>query len=181
MKLAVGCGHENWGDVRLDYRFKYVISNTPNVIADATFLSFRPLSFTQVRASHVIEHLVDPETALRGLADVCREKLIIRFPVSSDPIKGAIKALLAGDILTTVLDTLARLRREHKWEISPQWVTRTLNQMGFAVKITTRPHEFFPVRIIPYELRALLNSIIRLLPWGRWAYSHEFIIESWRN
>jgi len=58
MKLNVGCGIDEWGDVRLDVAKEFLgLQTCANIIGDAQNLPFQDSIFSEVRSSHVIEHL----------------------------------------------------------------------------------------------------------------------------
>ncbi len=57
--LNVGCGHDPWGDIRVDVD-DY---GRPDVIAEASSLPFRNKVFSEVRCFHVFEHVKDPQRA----------------------------------------------------------------------------------------------------------------------
>jgi len=87
MKVNVGCGHDPWGNVRLDIS-KTVPrwlgkKATANLIADARFLPFRNKCFEELRSYHVLEHIEDWEKALSECRRVS-SKLNVRVPVVSN-------------------------------------------------------------------------------------------------
>jgi ubiquinone/menaquinone biosynthesis C-methylase UbiE len=82
--LDVGCSFSNSGDVNVDIEK----NSFADVICDAQFLPFRDNSFRIVRASHVIEHVDDPEQMLDELVRVSSKKVFIRCPHRFSPNAG---------------------------------------------------------------------------------------------
>src|SRR5437667_8799773 len=64
--LDVGCGPDEWGDVRLDIdlRTQTGVKSQLNVMADAHYLPFIDKAFYYVRCWHVLEHIAFPALAV---------------------------------------------------------------------------------------------------------------------
>ena len=67
--LNVGCGGDEWGDVRVDlaYRTQTDVPSRLNLRADAHHLPFRDRAFEVTKCWHILEHLKDPHLALREI------------------------------------------------------------------------------------------------------------------
>jgi len=145
MKLNIGCGHDLWGDVRLDVAFKFLYWNLrPNFIGDAQNLPFRDLSFSEVKASHVIEHLPLWRQALSEWSRVCNKLLIVKFPVDDGFKRPVILGCLNLD-RTAIRDAImSRKLRSHYWIIDPAAVRDLLKSQRFDVKIITNRRPIFP-------------------------------------
>lgn len=121
MELNVGCGNDNWGDLRLDVSLRNQLGdkNNPNIIASAQALPFRNNSFDKVRCYHVLEHLPDPWIAIREIRRVSRTATL-RFPVD-DGFKRhlvfSISRLNWKDIHSAYM---TRKLRAHLWIIRPK-------------------------------------------------------------
>lgn len=136
MKLNVGCGKDKWGDIRLDIGRKYKGEDiTPNFIGDAQNLPFRDRTFSEVKASHILEELPDWKKALTEWTRVCGHILVIKFPIDDGfkiPIIHAILSLNPKEFKATIK---CRKQKCHWWVINPDIVSRFLEQKGFNVII----------------------------------------------
>ena len=87
LKLNVGCGTDNYGDVRIDIIYKHPKKTTykkemaVNVIADANYLPLRNEVFYESRCFHVLEHISDPKKSLLELKRVTKNFINIKVPV----------------------------------------------------------------------------------------------------
>lgn len=79
--LNLGCGPDNWGDVRVDigYYTQTGVRTRLNVRADAHHLPFRDGVFDFGRCWHMLEHVKNPHAVVREIRRVCR-KAELRFP-----------------------------------------------------------------------------------------------------
>ena len=100
MKLDVGCGSKNLGDVNCDlhikdagHRFKGECI-TPKkiknfVLCDCQYLPFKSGFFKEVICSHVIEHVKNPYLLLDELMRVCKDNGFVRLSLPHRFSKGA--------------------------------------------------------------------------------------------
>lgn len=145
MKLNIGCGLDLWGDVRLDVAFKFLNCNLrPDFIGDAQNLPFRDSSFSEVKASHVLEHLPLWRQALSEWSRVCSKLLIIRFPVDDGFKRPVILGFLNLDHTGIREAIMCRRLRSHRWIIDPPVVASFLKNHGFDVKIIMNRQPIFP-------------------------------------
>jgi hypothetical protein len=148
--LNVGCGQDDWGEVRVDvsYATQTGIKSRLNVRADARFLPFRDASFSFSRCWHVIEHIDHPQLVLLELRRTS-EKFDVRFPVD----EGYYMQLLIGvlnqryDAFINAYRTLKR--RAHLWRVSPDFVGKVLGDQAQAT-ISDRYLEYPVPRLLMY-------------------------------
>ena len=74
--LDVGCGVRRMGNVNVDLDK----SVKPDVVCDAAFLPFKCSVFSVVLANHVLEHLIDPASALHEWRRVSKHLVVIWVP-----------------------------------------------------------------------------------------------------
>jgi len=125
--LNVGCGPDDWGDVRVDVDFKTQTGATSklNVRADAHYLPFRDSVFSFGRCWHVLEHVENPAQALLELRRTC-ESFDVRFPVDEGYYKQMIIGALSLDVGMFLGAYRTMKGRFHRWRISPSFVRRSL-------------------------------------------------------
>ena len=118
--LNLGCGPDEWGDVRVDVDFATQIGERSklNVRADAHVLPFRDKAFGNCRCWHVLEHVRNP---IQVLNEIRRVSLSadVRFPVDE-----GYKMLMMIGILNLEWAAfkgayLTFRRRAHRWVIKP--------------------------------------------------------------
>jgi len=93
--LNVGCGNTAYGDVNLDINPK----NVPHFIqGDATDIPYPDKYFGALFASHILEHLEDPDQALREWNRVA-DKVFVLVPPIYNPfcLDGDHKWIFIGD------------------------------------------------------------------------------------
>ncbi len=80
--LNLGCGPDDWGDIRVDFDFatQTGVPSKLNLRADAHALPFRDKAFASCRCWHVLEHVDDPKQVVREIRRVSRSA-DIRCPV----------------------------------------------------------------------------------------------------
>ena len=66
--LNLGCGEQDFGDVRLDF----AVTSATNLIADAQHLPFRDAVFSDAYERNLLEHLPDPAQHLRDVKRVMK-------------------------------------------------------------------------------------------------------------
>jgi hypothetical protein len=118
--LNIGCGPDDWGDVRLDLAFETQtgLSSRLNVRADAQALPFREEAFLSCRCWHVLEHVDNPFQVVREILRVS-SSADVRFPVDDGYKKHLLIYLINLD-LTGFLNAFRTLRRRaHIWIINP--------------------------------------------------------------
>ena len=157
MKLNVGCGSDEWGDIRLDVSKNHWMTpgkSSANIIADARYLPFQDKCFAETRVHEVLEHIHEWRNALHECCRVSR-KLSITFPVNSYMPKQYVYWFLA--IVTrpkrllkfvnpVYLKYVSRLRQrtiEHRWQFDGNVLVSLLKERGFHnVKVETTGHYF---------------------------------------
>ncbi len=117
--LNLGCGPDEWGDVRVDKAFKTQtgVPSRANVIADAHYLPFRADSFNDCRCFHLIEHCKKPAdvvSEIRRVSDNCT----LRFPMG-DITRNTIINFLNLDMGGLKHDFLTKRYHAHLWSIQP--------------------------------------------------------------
>ena len=150
MRLNIGCGADPWGDVRLDKNKKYFgVQSRLNIVADATCLPFRDEVFKEVRAYHVLEHLLDWKSALKEWMRVASSKIDVKIPTETYIGIGIRLFLLELSNLvfltTRSIESIdfPKKRMEHVWAIKPQSVIKTLVDDGYMIQFTIEKFPFF--------------------------------------
>ncbi|HZY94826.1 MAG TPA: methyltransferase domain-containing protein [Candidatus Bathyarchaeia archaeon] len=118
--LNLGCGPDDWGDVRVDVDFATQIG-TPsklNVRADAHALPFRDKTFGTCRCWHVLEHVKNPIDVLNEIRRVSLSA-DVRFPVDEGYKMLMMIGILNLEWITFKMAYLTFRRRVHKWIIKP--------------------------------------------------------------
>ncbi len=125
--LNVGCGPDDWGDVRVDVDFKTQTGATSklNVRADAHRLPFRNGVFSLGRCWHVLEHVENPAEALLELRRTGKS-FDVRFPIDEGYYKQMIIGALSLDVGMFLGAYRTMKGRFHRWRISPSFVERSL-------------------------------------------------------
>lgn len=125
--LNVGCGPDDWGDVRVDVVFKTQLGATSkfNVRADAHRLPFRNGVFSLGRCWYVLEHVENPAEALLELRRTGKS-FDVRFPIDEGYYKQMIIGALSLDVGMFLGAYRAMKGRFHRWRISPSFVERSL-------------------------------------------------------
>ena len=118
--LNVGCGPEEWGDVRVDIDFATQTGRASklNVRADAQALPFRDKAFTNCRCWHVLEHVENPRLALNEIRRVSLSA-DLRFPVDEGYKIHMLASAVSFDWAEFKNAYLTFRRRAHKWIIKP--------------------------------------------------------------
>ena len=100
MKLNVGCGSKNFGDINCDlyvkdagHRFKGECINPKKinnfVLCDVQYLPFKTGFFEEVICSHVIEHVKNPYLLVDEIMRVCKDNGLVRLSLPHRFSKGA--------------------------------------------------------------------------------------------
>lgn len=157
MKLNVGCGADEWGDVRLDVARNHWMTlgkSSANIVGDARYLPFQDKCFTDTRVHEVLEHIKEWRKALHECCRVSK-KLSITFPMISYMPKQYVIWILAT--LTRPMSLLKfvdpaiqkrvlRLRertREHRWQFDVNVLVFLLKEKGFHnINVETTGHFF---------------------------------------
>jgi hypothetical protein len=151
--LNLGCGPDDWGDIRVDVDFRTqtgVVSKL-NVMADAQFLPFVDQAFSHVRCWHVLEHLPYPRLAIKEIIRVGTSGSI-RFPVDDGFKRELLRNFLAMSspklwktaIGGMKLAAQTRKRRLHLWVIKPVCTSARTNSFDlFPFLLTGRKSKFF--------------------------------------
>lgn len=148
MKLNIGCGSDEWGDVRLDVNFGYrgkESRNRPNLIGDGQNLPFKDNIFLEVKASHVLEEVPFWRQALGEWMRVCQRRLYIAVPIG-DGFKRALIVGLSNLNRSDVSDAIkCRKFHSHYWIINPQIIAKILKANGFHVKTIVGKRSLFNI------------------------------------
>jgi len=125
--LNVGCGQDDWGEVRVDvdYETQTHVESKLNVRADAHHLPFRDSAFSFGRCWHVLEHLDNPTQVLFELWRTC-EKFDVRFPVDDGYYMQMIIGILNLDFQMFRRAFSTMRGHFHIWRIGPAFVERSL-------------------------------------------------------
>jgi len=166
--LNVGCGKDQWGDVRLDIKREF----SPTVIADAQNLPFREKSFKVTKAMNVLEHLNEPSRAIKQLIDITGEKLIMSFPTEWDVIPHIMSSFISLNWRVIPYYTRYRTLRWHKWIIKREVVVKFLTERGW--RCTTKKGRYHVFNILgSRRLPSRIRSWIRFSPLVTDAYIIE--------
>ncbi len=151
--LNVGCGPDEWGDVRLDvdFRTQTGVKSQLNIMADAHYLPFIDKAFNYVRCWHVLEHIAFPSLAISEIRRV-GDSANIRFPVDDGFKRELFRNLLAlssyGQWRVALQGIRLAIRtRElgaHLWIIRPVGVEAHVNSYDlFPFLVSGRKARFF--------------------------------------
>jgi hypothetical protein len=185
MTLNVGCGQDNWGEVRVDvdYETQTHFESKLNVRADAHHLPFRDKAFTFGRCWHVLEHLENPSQVLFELWRTC-ERLDIRFPVDEGYYMQMIIGCLNLDI-QMFLGAYRTLRgRFHLWRIGPSFLERSLkDQTGCSLSSATVSERFIgypsPRLLLSGRKSRLFKPLFRT-PIRKYYYEWKVEVQAWQ-
>jgi len=137
--LNVGSGLDTWGDVRLDFAKKYLhTSFTPTILADAHNLPFRDKRFKITKASHLLEHLINPLKSLDEMVRVTREKIILKFPAENDVLPYFLCNIFPPKFTALMDAYLTQKRRLHLWIINPKIIHDYLKSKGWECQCQTK-------------------------------------------
>ncbi len=122
LNVNIGCGPDNWGDVRVDvgYSTQIGVPSVLNLRADAHYLPFRDRAFDYARCWHVLEHLANPHQALREIRRVARTGEL-RFPLGDGYKRYVLVGLLDMSLKEVRYAYKTRVRHAHLWIIYP-WI-----------------------------------------------------------
>ncbi len=124
MSLNVGAGKSRYGDIRID------LVGHPDIIADAHYLPLRANLFSEVEFSHVLEHLNNPNRALKEALRV-GSRVHARFPYKWDSIPFTMSVFTSFDPHGILLSLNGMIRHfltqlrilddplHHRWLIQP--------------------------------------------------------------
>ena len=172
MSLNIGCGADAWGDVRVDKDKKYCGSRSSlNLVGDAEHLPFRDKVFEEVRAYHVLEHLLDWKKALKEWTRVS-PKIDIKIPKEPYMSNGIHTFLLELTNLVFLTNRSLKAlnfpekRLEHKWAVTPQSVINILEAEGYTIRL----------KLNKFPLFKPLERIKKLKPFlPRTAFEYEIV------
>ncbi len=118
--LNLGCGNDEWGDIRVDLDFatQTGIYSKLNVRADAHALPFRDKAFAACRCWHVLEHVRNPIQALHEIRRVSLSA-DVRFPVDEGYKKHILISAINLEWPAFKNAYLTFRRRIHRWVIKP--------------------------------------------------------------
>jgi len=154
MNLNVGCGFDDWGDIRLNVsKYYHKLKVQLNIMADAQNIPFRDKVFQKTRAFHILEHLPNWRKAVDEWCRVTLDEIELEIPIehsfSSRQMYSLINYIL--NILFAFLSfepyainsilSLPKRRKEHLWKIDPYRLLYELRKQGFnaTIKIIERP------------------------------------------
>lgn len=143
MKLNIGCGADEWGDVRLDvtrapaYHHRSGGPPTVNIIADAQHLPFKEDSFDELRIHEVLEHLPNWRRAVSECIRVT-EKISITVPIQSYLPKHYLTSIYAPTINNfKLILNLPKRTKEHLWQFNIKILTTYLHNCGLNIEKVT--------------------------------------------
>jgi SAM-dependent methyltransferase len=118
MNLNIGCGSDDYGDVRLDidYHTQTGIVSKLNIRADAHYLPFKDKSFEYVKCWHCIEHTAKPMQVIREIERVSYH-YSIRFPSDNGYTKRLFVTLVNLRFTDFILTYKTMKGRFHRWAI----------------------------------------------------------------
>lgn len=140
----MGCGSDPWGDVRVDVAFSFITAHfKPTVLADAHYLPFKDGSFEVVKASHLLEHLINPLRALDETLRVAKKKIFLKFPTELDVLPWFVSNIFPPSFSTLRLACQTRKNRLHLWVIKPEAIIRYLKNKGWECNCAKNTFSFF--------------------------------------
>jgi ubiquinone/menaquinone biosynthesis C-methylase UbiE len=118
--LNLGCGQEDWGDIRVDFdsATQTGLSSKLNVRADAHALPFRDKAFARSRCWHVPEHVQNPTHVLDQIRRVSLST-DVRSPVDEGYKMQMLIGLVSLEWAIFKNGYLTFRRRAQRWIIKP--------------------------------------------------------------
>lgn len=118
--LNLGCGQDDWGDIRVDLDFatQTGVPSNLNLRADAHALPFRDKAFARCRCWHVLEHAQNPVQVLNEIRRVS-SSADVRFPVDEGYKMQMLIGIVSLEWQIFKTAYLTFRRRAHKWIIKP--------------------------------------------------------------
>jgi len=176
-KLNIGCGYDDWGDVRLDVSKRYYGKKTKlNIRADAQNLPFRDKIFHRTKAYHILEHLPNWRKAIKEWCRVTSKEIEIEVPIDS----GLINRQIYPEIFSFPspnswrnLILLRKRRKEHLWKFNALTIANELKKYGFKPQVDTikiplilslacgRKSKFLPLKYLKNKLTINISYRIR--------------------
>lgn len=162
--LDIGCGSKPRGDVNVDlyptgfYDRVLSVHDIPNFVkAHALFLPFPDKAFETVFASHILEHLEQPFTALEEWERVASERVIVAVPCKTD------------------LKYFAHEFPDHIYSWTPSTLQNLMMRVFPRVKILMNKAR--PIKwLIHGQLASIVNFLIKiLLAQMQWFQSPELV------
>jgi len=120
LSLNLGCGEDDWGDIRIDvdFRTQTGLKSKLNIRADAHHLPFRDHAFADARCWHVLEHARNPRTVMEELRRTCK-RVSVRFPVDEGYKMQMLIGLTNLEPARFIHAYRTFRRRAHLWIIRP--------------------------------------------------------------
>lgn len=133
MRANLGCGDDEWGDVRVDLD----PDSAANVIADLQEpLNFPDQAFDDVRCISVLEHILKWRAALSEMLRVTRKRLILEVPVNSDiRITDLWRILFPTPKNLRLFITIPERARETVWQMDPEILRKFIEKRGFTCSV----------------------------------------------
>jgi len=142
--LNVGCGSDPWGDVRLDVAFRFITMHfKPTVLADAHHLPFKDGSFELVKASHLLEHLRNPQKALDEMLRVATKEVVLKFLTELDVLPWFVSNIFPPSFSGLRWAYQTRKKRLHLWVIKPEVIINYLKSKGWECSCGKNTFGFF--------------------------------------
>lgn len=138
MILDVGCGKCNRGDVGVDIQR----NSYADVICDINHLPFKNDSFHEVLASHVIEHMTNPELALKEWCRVASHHVHLFVPWRNGWIFTKNKGKNSKNPYM-----------RHRWSFNKSWFSKFTEKYGFGVHMRYSESFILPTEIEVYVFR----------------------------
>lgn len=133
--LNIGCGQDPWGDVRVDMAFTFITWQIkPTLLADASYLPFKDGCFEIVKASHILEHLKNPFSAIDEMRRVGTKKIMLVFPTRRDVFPWIYSHIFPVPTFSVLkFAYLTRKRQLHLWIINPNVIMKYFTQKNWNV------------------------------------------------
>lgn len=133
MSANLGCGDDQWGDVRVDKN----PHSAANFLADLMDLSMIPDQFfDDVRSISVLEHVLDWRAALSEMLRVTEKRLILEVPVNSDiRITDLWRILFPTPKNLRLFFTIPQRARDTLWQMGHDVLKRFIEDRDFSCSV----------------------------------------------
>jgi ubiquinone/menaquinone biosynthesis C-methylase UbiE len=115
----------------------------PTVLADAHHLPFKDGSFELVKASHLLEHLRNPQKALDEMLRVATKEVVLKFPTELDVLPWFVSNIFPPSFSGLRGAYQTRKKRLHLWVIKPEAIISYLKNKGWECSCGKNTFSFF--------------------------------------